>query len=595
MSVVNQIGPLLDPLPIGTKESSRRRFRILCQACVLVFAVWQLWVGRYVIDTDGTGYVDLARAWLRHDWGLALNSYWSPLYVWLLSAAFAIFHPSIHWELPLVHAVNLVGFVGAFTAWEWLTAEWERWQGPSSCPMLTDVTGYCVVLWAGLRLTNLWLFNTPDIFVMGFLIAATAIVVRVRPGAAGLKDFMLLGILLGCGFLAKTAFVAVIPMFLVVVAILLRQRAGGNWLDRRVLLTALTTCAVALPFVTAISMASGRFTLGDSGRLNYSWHVTGLSVEGYKENAYWPGPEARHPIRVLLEHPRVLSFDQHLVGTYPVHVDVAWWCAGYPARFDKARQLMILWSDILFSIYAFRCPAILLFLLGLVYGGPTIFRQIAKAWFLWFPALFFALTYLPVYSDYRYLAGSYAVLGFALIAAVWKVRFPRQIARASIWAIPLVTLAFLMGANFRQSLPQLVLDAAGKKAPWGYENVQVAETMQQRGLKPGDRVAYIGFESAAAHVGLERAHIVAVVPQRVTHDDKAKGRPYLITFARSDEFWRSKPAAKQQVYDAFKSVGAKWIFADTVPRWADTTGWQAAGASSQARDNDRPYTYFKQL
>ncbi len=586
MPVVNQV----DSLPIGTQNVARQRVRTISRVCVLSLVVCQLWVGRYVIDTDGTGYVDIARAWLQRDWSLALNAYWSPLYPLLLSAAFAIFHPSIHWELPLVHAVNLAGFISAFAAWEWLTNEWERWQGPSSHPMLTDFTGYCVLLWAGLRLTGLWRFNTPDIFVMACLIAAAAIVVRVRRGASGTRDFVLLGLVLGAGFLAKTAFFTVIPVFLVVLAVLLKHS-----LDRRILITALTTCAVAVPFIAAISIASGRFTMGDSGRLNYSWHVTGLGVEGYKESAYLPGPEIKHPIRVLMDHPRVLSFDQHVAGTYPIHVAVSWWCTGYPVRFDKARQLMILRSDLLFSIYAFRCPALLLFLLGLLYGGRQVLSRLGRPWFIWAPALFFAATYLPVYSDYRYLAGSYAVIGFALIAAVWHVRIPQRIAQLSTWAIPLLTAVFLMGANFRQMFPQLILETAGKKAPWSYESVQVAETMREHGLEPGQRVAYIGFESAAAHVGLEGAHIVAVIPQRAAHNDKAWGRPYVITFGKPDEFWRSSPETRQQVLDAFRSVGAKWVFADTVPKSANTDGWEVAGPSPEFRERDRPYTYFKRL
>jgi 4-amino-4-deoxy-L-arabinose transferase-like glycosyltransferase len=579
---------------LTSQEIARERLRRWCRACVLAIVACQLWVGRYVIDADGTAYVDVARAWLRGDWVHALNPYWSPLYIWLLTAALGIFHPSMHWELPLIHAVNFIEFIAAFAAWEWLTSEWERWQGRPASPMLADVTGYCVVLWAGLRLTDLWWFNNADTLVMALLLAATAILIRVRRGVSTNRDFLLLGVMLGTGFLAKTAFLAVIPAFLVVLALLLRSWPQ-SWIDQRVLATALMACAIAAPFVAAISIANHRFTVGDSGRLNYSWHVTGMSVEGYKENAYWPGPESPHPIRVLMQHPRVLSFDQHVVGTYPIHADISWWCEGYPVRFDKARQLMILWSDILFSIYAFRCPALFLLLLGLVYGASEVAKRLAQTWFIWAPALFFALTYCFVYSDYRYLAGSYALIGFALIAAVWHVAVPPLAARISILAIPVLTCVLLMGGSFRHMLPQLILDTAGRRAPWAYLDVEVAETMRRQGLQPGDRVAYIGFELGAAHVGVERAHIVAVIPERVTHDDKIWGRPYVFTFPKQDEFWRSSEQTKQQVFEVFRSVGAKWVFADTVPKWADVTGWQVAGGSPGIREIDRPYTYFRKL
>jgi len=53
-------------------------------------------------------------------------------------------------------------------------------------------------------------------------------------------------------------------------------------------------------------------------------------------------------------------------------------------------------------------------------------------------------------------------------------------------------------------LPQFIRDAAGKEAPRDYENIQVAEAMRRVGLEAGDRVAYIGFDLAAAMLGWRR-------------------------------------------------------------------------------------------
>jgi 4-amino-4-deoxy-L-arabinose transferase-like glycosyltransferase len=562
----------------------------VCRVIVFLVALCQVWTTRYVVDPDGTAYVDVARAWLRGDWLHALNPYWSPLYVWLLTIAFGLFHPSLHWQLPLMHAVNLLGFVAAWGAWEWLTQEWERWQGPPAHPLLSDTVSYCVLAWAGLVLAELGRFNNADIFVVALLLAVGALLVRVRRGVTGNRKFALLGIALGLGFLAKTAVVVVLPMFLVTLALLL-----GSWRDLRLWLTALTALAVMVPFVAAISIAQGRFTLGDSGRLNYSWHVTGMSVEGYKENQYWPGPEIQHPLRVLLDHPRVLSYEQHLIGTLPVHAEPSWWCAGYPVRFNQDRQLMILWSNLKFSINAFRCPALLLVLLALPFGARLLWRRFAQAWFLWLPALLFAASYCPVYSDYRYLAASYALIGFALLAASAPVRLPALWSRLAILALPLVTAGLLMGSGFRHLLPQFARDVLGRRAPWEYFNVAVAEHMRQAGLQSGDRVAYIGFSLGAAHVGLERAQIVATVPERISHDDLTWGRPLVFTFPKPDEFWRSSSQDQRRVLETFRRVGAKWVFADCVPTWADTSGWQVAGESHSFYPYERPYLYYLKL
>jgi hypothetical protein len=271
------------------------------------------------------------------------------------------------------------------------------------------------------------------------------------------------------------------------------------------------------------------------------------------------------------------------VGTLPVHFDPAWWCAGYPVQFNKARELMILWSNIKFSIYAFRCPALFLILICLPFGVRNMARRLAQTWFMVGPALVFALIYCFVFSDYRYLAGSYAVIGFALIAATWNVQIPRQARRMAIVAIPLLSAAVSMGEPFRHLLPDFISDVTGTRVPHGYAHIQAAETMRKAGLASGDRVAYIGFALGAVHVGLEQAHIVAAVPERITHDDNAWGRPLV----------------QEKVFEAFRSVGAKWVFADTVPKWADITGWKLMAhmdpRTYRVRSGDRQYMYYRKL
>jgi len=569
----------------------RKQLRLVCRAVVLALALCQIWTTRYVIDPDGTAYVDVARAWLQGDWIHALNSYWSPLYVWLFSFAFAIFSPSAHWQIPLIHLIALGGFVAAFAAWEWLTSEWELWQGVSKNPMLTDVAGYSVFAWAGLRLIGLGWFNSADILVMAILIAIAALLVRVRRGASKNTDFLLLGILLGLGFLAKTAFAAVIPIFLLALTVLLR-----SWADRRVLVTALTTFTLVAPFIAAISIANDHFTMGDSGRLNYSWHVTGMSVEGYKDSAFPPDSGILHPTTVLMQNPRVLSFERHLVGTFPIHSDVSWWCAGYPARFDPVRQFRILTSNIKYSIVIFgRCPVLYLVLVCLVFGAPRMFKYFQQAWFLWLPSLIFAMTYCFVYSDARYLAGSYAIIGFSLIGAVWKVNLPRTVMLGCLFAIPFLSL-LLFGSSFRVMVRQFAGDITGRRAPLEFFNFEIAEAMQQRGMRPGDRVAIVGASLTAAHVGLERAQIVAIVPEQVTQDDVLGGRrPMDFSFGKTDVFWRSSPQTRARVLGAFRGAGAKWVFADCVPPWADKTGWEVAGGAQVFRPGDLPFVYVQKL
>jgi hypothetical protein len=38
------------------------------------------WIARQAMNPDGISYLDIADAYRRGDWGVAVNAYWRPLY-----------------------------------------------------------------------------------------------------------------------------------------------------------------------------------------------------------------------------------------------------------------------------------------------------------------------------------------------------------------------------------------------------------------------------------------------------------------------------------------------------------------------------------
>ena len=570
-------------------QTSRTQVRVLLRSLCIVLAILQAWISRNLMDPDGTAYADLAKAWLRGDWLTALNSYWSPLYPWLTAAVYAIFRPGIRWQIFALHALNLGGFLAALAAWEWLMREWERWQGPPSHPLLVTAASYGVFGWAGLRLNGL-AFTSADIFLTAILIALAALLVRLRRGVSEKRDFVWIGLAMAFGFLAKAAFATVAPVLLVELAILLH-----SWRNPRLYIAAGIALAGVLFFMIPLSISKGRLTIGDAGAVNYSWQVTGMSIEGYKENAYSPGAAARHPVAVLLDNPRVIGLGEHLVGTMPLHADPAWWSEGFPVRFDRDRQLMILASNIAYcSIKCAACPGLWLMAVCACVSFRRVRRQFRALWFLWLPALVMIGSYCAVYVLTRYLAGPFALLGFAMVAAAWNVRLPRPIERAAPVALALActaTLWFeLLGVPFWS-----VGDLSGHMRPIGFENVPVAETLQRAGLRPDDKVAFVGNGLLSAWLGLDGARVVAMVPARIWHDDRTLGRELKSSFEKPDHFWRSEPAARRRAFDAFRRAGAKWVFATDVPAWADTSGWTSAGEAHQFRNADSPFVWYKKL
>jgi hypothetical protein len=553
-------------------EKVRAHTRILLSALALFLAFAQTWTTRGVLGPDGISYSDIAKAYLRGDWHNALNSYWSPLYSWLLAIGYVVFRPSMRWEPFVSHAINFLSFLGALLAWNWLLNEWERWQGPPRHRILVEVAAFSVITWAGLHLVGL-AFSSADMIVLALTFVLAAVLVRVRRGAAGTADFIVMGLALGFGFLAKAGFQTLIPLILGETAILLHSIR-----DRRLYLAAALTALISLPFIAALSIDKGHFVVNDSGRVNYSAAVTGMSLEGWKQEQYWPGSKARHPFTILLDHPRVLGYESHLVGTTPVHYDPSWWWEGVPDGVNWPRQLMVIWSNIGYCVTRFAlCPALILAIVCVLWGaGPRMLRVIGETWFIWAPALIALSVYCLVYTLTRYVAGGFCLLAFCVIACGWRVRLPRWIAAA---AAALILLACFVGRwrEFIQVPRAFVQDMIGRGDPQELTDITIAEKLKEAGLQPGDRVALIGNSINAAWLSLLGGTTVATVPETIGFDDRTFGRKQTATHEKSDAFWSSDARVKQQVFDAFRRVGAKWVVASNVPNWANTAGWNIAG------------------
>jgi len=92
--------------------------RGVCWTIALVAGFLQTWAARFSVTPDANSYLDIASAYLRGDWHNALNSYWRPLFSWLLALALGIFHPAPYWESTLLHLVNFAGLLAALACFE---------------------------------------------------------------------------------------------------------------------------------------------------------------------------------------------------------------------------------------------------------------------------------------------------------------------------------------------------------------------------------------------------------------------------------------------------------------------------------------------
>src|SRR5690348_8325193 len=97
------VDPLQECSQAADDRRLERRLRWLGRLVAIVLCGLHAWVARHTMNPDGISYLDVGDAYGRGDWGNALNTYWSPLYCWILEGALALVRPTPYWECAVVH------------------------------------------------------------------------------------------------------------------------------------------------------------------------------------------------------------------------------------------------------------------------------------------------------------------------------------------------------------------------------------------------------------------------------------------------------------------------------------------------------------
>lgn len=88
------------------RDSYHRRLIILFWFIAISFGAISAWDSRHTMGFDGISYLDIGDAFIRGDWGMVVNGFWSPLYAVLLGLAMYLLKPSPYWEFGVAHLVN---------------------------------------------------------------------------------------------------------------------------------------------------------------------------------------------------------------------------------------------------------------------------------------------------------------------------------------------------------------------------------------------------------------------------------------------------------------------------------------------------------
>ncbi|MCE0522524.1 MAG: hypothetical protein LV480_06400 [Methylacidiphilales bacterium] len=549
---------------------------------VMGWAAVEDWFGRFDYAGDAIAYLDIAKAVSRGDWSLAFSPYWSIGYPLIISATRWMFPPGPQGEWMAIHVVNLVIFLVTYLSFLYFlkiaaiyTAEANGAKTASSESGFIFVIGTSIFLLWQLLIGNVSRVS-PDLLVSGvfFLITALSLQFVMRPQV---KTAILMGLLMGLGYLLKAAF---LPLSAVVILVVLLHNLTRLPADRRPAVVRLAwffpaMALLAAPYIAANSRALDSFTLGESASLNYAWSVNHLPSWTHWQGGPLSCGAPMHPPQLVLRNPPVFTFAEPFHVTYPPWFNPFYWYEGYHHGFSIRNQLSALKNNLgLFLQLFFNGPHLLakafasvalcaaaLFLLS---GWKTWWKRLLALWPLYVPSIAAIGMYLMVAIQPRYVVGFLILL---LATPFLPLFVPTRLCSRKI-GYAVVILVLLGSAAILLKNERTLLHRAIHDQPYtSDEQWQVGLYLAESGIHPGDQVASVTVGGAMlctwARVG--EVHIVGEIGNEA-FDPRDQEKDFRL--------FVGNPAVQQTAFELFRQAGARMVIALDVDGRIQGPGWQ---------------------
>src|SRR5271156_1415423 len=532
---------------------------------VLAVGLLQAWAHRNDMSPDGISYIELARASIVSGPHALTNAYWSPLYPFLISLILRVLHPSIVWEFTVVHVLNLFIYLASFVCFTVFLRELHlarelparsEHEVASFDPRWTDALATLLFLWTA----QFWLspsFVNPDMCVAVLVYLATALLLRMLRNSAAWRTWIFFGIILGLAYLAKAAMFPLAFVFLICAFILAWRKEAAMRAISGTVLALLVFLAIAAPWIAAISIAKGRWTFGDSGKIAYAEYVNGATL-----TTHWQGQPPgtgtpKHSTRQVLADPPMYEFAQPIPGSYPPWYDASYWYDGIAPHFSVRGQLWVLFRALNAYFKMFSKSGVLYIVgvamfLALRRGGRWQPVQPAM-WLAFFPSIAALGLYALVLVEFRYVSP------FALMLLLWliyRIEIPRvtnsrflRCLRLAALVAPAVAIAWPILRDTRTII---------RNAP--DEQWQIASALPAMGVPSGTPLATIGSGLDAYWAHLAGDRIIAEIP---TKDQ--------------EQFVAADPARKQSILQKFTNAGAQAVLTKNPAVAKSTPGWHRIG------------------
>ena len=521
---------------------------------VVAFGGAALWLARDGMNADGVAYLDASDEFLAGRWPWAGTGYWSPLYPTLLWIARLIGGTSPDRALAAAQAVNLVLFLLAFVAFEWLlrsvrTDPRRRSGGTEPNDIVWHILAYALFAWMTVGWIRVWLL-TPDMGVAAVVFALAALALRLRSGRGRWGSAIALGVLLGAGYLMKAA---LLPVGIVMVGML-----AFSLRDRRFAISgvaAVLFLAISAPQIAYVSRLKGSPTFSDVGRLQYLWFVAGVPgmvTSALPLPARLPDPGASDqtlpPLGADDPHPAIYDIDAPIPGTLPIWYDAGHWFRGVAAPFSPVAIARSLVRNVRVYLEVF---ALLLAggLAAALAGGVSCqtVRAMRPDPLLVIPALAAMAIYGLVLVQTRYIAPFTPLLFLGLVPP-WAVDQLSRRVRVGLATGAVVGLVLVPY--------QIRIDTAAWRGS-ASARTRVVSALEARGIGPGSRLGFIGESYDALWAYEANARFVTLVPK-----------------AEAGQFWALDAAGRERVLEHMRARGATAVVAETPALGVDLAGWE---------------------
>ena len=545
----------------------------------LLLGAMEAWHTRHRIFSDGISYLEIAGKYASGDWHGALNAYWSPLYSLIYAAALVALRPGPYWQVATLHLINFLAYVGSLFSFSWLLRELcFRFGEKPGLPVY--VGGYISFILAGVYYIGNG-YCSPDMIAFCLILTLSALVLYLQRRPDHSVLYAAAGLLMSLTFLARTAFAPLALLYILVICIHLRTQRR-SWI-RPLAVTAGFFLLTAAPFVMALSSKQGKLTFGESGRLNYGWEVDGAARSIHWQGEPYDIGTPVHPTTLAARNPDTYVFTGP--GTYSPWYDPSLWYQGIAPRLKLVPQARVLFNNLGYSFILLCLSPVFLpaLLLASASGRFSQFRaRLFSLWPVLVPCVAGIGLYCLVFVDRRYIAAFLLVIWMAVLASLPYARLRAWPVRL-LEAACLVALIVLIAGKFREPARVAFEDLRHGRETEPNLNYLLAERFQQLGLRPGDKIAYIGLSINADWARLDGVQIVSEIPVRYIRPQTVWANGVRDDSGEIGKFWHADAATRARIFDVFRKAGARMVVTDGFLYPAEGKGWEPVLTSAQRK------------